>query len=395
MIKTLKAFDLEGKNILIRVDFNVPMDNEKVTNNFRIKAAIPTILTCLDAGSSVILMSHLGRPNGVKDEDLSLIPVGEELASLMEIPIKFSEDPVSTDAIDTSLSLKPGEVHLLENLRFNSGEKSNDQFFASQLARHGQLFINDAFGTAHREHASNVGVVESFKHFGIGWLMDKELNFLQRFMINPKPPLTLILGGAKIDTKLGLIDQFLSKADYILIGGGMAFTFLKAKGKEVGGSLIDGNMLSTAKVIINKARIQNVRLILPEDVICGESINDPDPKGPFDINLVPKDMMGLDIGPKTLARYNSILGESRTVVWNGPMGVFERKGYEVGTREMGIHLVSCIANGTKVIVGGGDTASALEDFDLLEEMTHVSTGGGASLELLSGNQLPALKVLEN
>lgn len=395
MIKTLKAFDLEGKNILIRVDFNVPMDNEKVTNNFRIKAAIPTILTCLDAGSSVILMSHLGRPNGVKDEDLSLIPVGEELASLMEIPIKFSEDPVSTDAIDTSLSLKPGEVHLLENLRFNAGEKSNDQFFASQLARHGQLFINDAFGTAHREHASNVGVVESFKHFGIGWLMDKELNFLQRFMINPKPPLTLILGGAKIDTKLGLIDQFLSKADYILIGGGMAFTFLKAKGKEVGGSLIDGNMLSTAKVIINKARIQNVRLILPEDVICGESINDPDPKGPFDINLVPKNMMGLDIGPKTLARYNSILGESRTVVWNGPMGVFEKKGYEVGTREMGIHLVSCIANGTKVIVGGGDTASALEDFDLLEEMTHVSTGGGASLELLSGNQLPALKVLEN
>jgi phosphoglycerate kinase len=395
MIKTLKAFDLEGKNILIRVDFNVPMDNEKVTNNFRIKAAIPTILTCLDAGASVILMSHLGRPNGVNDEELSLIPVGEELASLMEIPIKFSEDPVSTDAIDTSLSLKPGEVHLLENLRFNAGEKSNDQFFASQLARHGQLFINDAFGTAHREHASNVGVVESFKHFGIGWLMDKELNFLQRFMINPKPPLTLILGGAKIDTKLGLIDQFLSKADYILIGGGMAFTFLKAKGKEVGGSLIDGNMLSTAKVIINKARIQNVRLILPEDVICGESINDPDPKGPFDINLVPKDMMGLDIGPKTLARYNSILGESRTVVWNGPMGVFERKGYEVGTREMGIHLVSCIANGTKVIVGGGDTASALEDFDLLEEMTHVSTGGGASLELLSGNQLPALKVLEN
>lgn len=395
MIKTLKAFDLEGKNILIRVDFNVPMDNEKVTNNFRIKAAIPTILTCLDAGASVILMSHLGRPNGVNDEELSLIPVGEELASLMEIPIKFSEDPVSTDAIDTSLSLKPGEVHLLENLRFNAGEKSNDQFFASQLARHGQLFINDAFGTAHREHASNVGVVESFKHFGIGWLMDKELNFLQRFMINPKPPLTLILGGAKIDTKLGLIDQFLSKADYILIGGGMAFTFLKAKGKEVGGSLIDGNMLSTAKVIINKARIQNVRLILPEDVICGESINDPDPKGPFDINLVPKNMMGLDIGPKTLARYNSILGESKTVVWNGPMGVFERKGYEVGTREMGIHLVSCIANGTKVIVGGGDTASALEDFDLLEEMTHVSTGGGASLELLSGNQLPALKVLEN
>jgi len=395
MIKTLKAFDLEGKNILMRVDFNVPVANQKVTNNFRIKSALPTILTCIESGASITLMSHLGRPTGIKDENLSLMAVGEELASLLEMPIKFSNDPISTDSIDTSLSLKPGEIHLLENLRFNSAEKSNDPIFSTQLARHGQIYINDAFGTAHRAHASNVGVVRSFKHYGIGWLMDKELNFLQRFMTNPKKPLTLILGGAKIDTKLGLIDQFLSKADYIIIGGGMAFTFLKAKGKEIGGSLVDESMIQTAKNIINKARVQNVKLLLPEDVICGQCLDDNNPKGPYKINSVPKDLMGLDIGPDTLARYNGILGKSKTIVWNGPMGVFEKKGFESGTREMGIHLVSCIANGSKVIVGGGDTASALEDFNLLDEMTHVSTGGGASLELLSGNQLPALKVLEN
>lgn len=239
MIRTLKAFDLESKNVLIRVDFNTPMDGEVVLNNFRIKAAISTIETCIEAGASVILMSHLGRPNGKHNSELSLMPVGEELAGLMEMPIKFSENATSTDAIDTSLSLRSGEIHLLENLRFNPGEEENDPFFASQLARHGQVYINDAFGTAHRAHASNVGVVSSFKHAGIGWLMDKEINFLQKFMVSPRRPLVLILGGSKIDTKLSLIDQFLSKADYILIGGGMAFTFLKAKGKNIAKSLVD------------------------------------------------------------------------------------------------------------------------------------------------------------
>lgn len=395
MIRTLKAFDLETKNVLIRVDFNTPMNGEVVLNNFRIKAAISTIETCIEAGASVILMSHLGRPNGKHNSELSLMPVGEELAGLMEMPIKFSENATSTDAIDTSLSLRSGEIHLLENLRFNPGEEGNDPFFASQLARHGQVYINDAFGTAHRAHASNVGVVSSFKHAGIGWLMDKEINFLQKFMVSPRRPLVLILGGSKIDTKLSLIDQFLSKADYILIGGGMAFTFLKAKGKNIAKSLVDEKMIPIAKKIMNKARVQSVKLILPTDFICGESLDDKDPKGPYEINKIPENLMGLDIGPKTLSRYNSILGESKTVVWNGPMGVFEQKGYEVGTREMGIHLVSCITNGTNVIVGGGDTASALEDFGLIKEMTHVSTGGGASLELLSGNRLPALKVLEN
>ena len=395
MIRTLRAFNLRGKNILIRVDFNVPLDGERVTNNFRIKAVIPTINTCLEGGAAVVLMSHLGRPGGKEDKKLSLIPIGEELAGLMEMPIKFSDNCISTDALDTSLSLKAGEIHLLENLRFNPGENANDTEFASQLARHGQIYINDAFGTAHRAHASNVGVVSPFKHAGIGWLMDKELNFLERFMIKPQRPLTLILGGAKIGTKLGLIEQFLTKADHILIGGGMAFTFLKARGKNVGGSLVDESMVPHAKAIINKARTKSVKLILPNDVICGKNLDDKEPKGPYLIHEIPSGLMGLDIGPETLATFNSILGQSQTVVWNGPMGVFEVNGFEAGTRGMGIHLANCASNDTKVIVGGGDTAAALETFGLLKEMTHVSTGGGASLELLSGNRLPALEALES
>ena len=394
MIRTLQAFDIKGKNVLIRADLNVPMSGETITNNFRIKASLPTIKTCIEAGASVILMSHLGRPKGKEEQSLSLIPVGEELAGLLEMPIKFSANCISTDAIDTSISLKPGEIHLLENLRFFSEEEDNDTEFSSQLARHGNIYINDAFGTAHRSHASNVGVVPFFKNAGIGWLMDKELNYLDRLMNNPKRPLTLVLGGSKIDTKLSLIDKFLDNANHIIIGGGMAFTFLKARGKSVGGSLVDEKMLDTAKRIINKARVKGVKLSLPIDVICGSSPMKSEAMGTFVIQDIPDHYMGLDIGPETLSMYNSILGNSKTILWNGPMGVFENRHFEQGTREMAIHMVSCISNGSKVIVGGGDTAAALETFGLIKEMSHVSTGGGASLELLSGNQLPALTSLE-
>ena len=394
MIKTLKAFDIAGKNVLIRTDFNVPMKGDEVANNFRVKAVLPTIMTCIDAGASVVLMSHMGRPKGKIDSSLSLMPVGEELAALLEMPIKFSENCISTDSIDTSISLKQGEVHLLENLRFHSGEENNDMDFASQLSRHGQVYINEAFGTAHRSHASNVGVIPYFKNAGIGWLMDKELNYLDRLMSKPKSPLTLILGGAKIDTKLELIDQFLDKADNIIISGGMAFTFLKAKGKAIGGSLIDESMIPTAKSIMNRAMSKGVKIILPSDAICAKSVKDGIEKELHLTDSIPEKMMGLDIGPDSIQRFNSILGSSETILWNGPMGVFEVKGFESGTKEMAIHLVSCIASGSKVIVGGGDTAAALEKFDLMSEMTHVSTGGGASLELLSGNPLPAITALE-
>ena len=290
MIKNLKSFDLKGKNILIRVDFNVPLREERVTNNFRIKSALPTINTCLEAGGSVVLMSHLGRPHGKINNKLSLISVGEELAGLLEMPIKFSDNCVSDDAIDTSLSLKKGEVHLLENLRFHTGEESNDMEFASRLARHGQIFINDAFGTAHRSHASNVGILDHFKHRGIGWLVDKEITNLERVIKSPDRPLTLILGGSKIKGKIGLIEQFLTKADNILIGGGMAFTFFQAKGKNIGGSLVEESMISYARKILDKANNNNVQLHLPTDIICGRDINDLPPKGTYRFDEIPNNL---------------------------------------------------------------------------------------------------------
>jgi len=394
MIKTLKSFDLKNKNILIRTDFNVPMDGDKVANNFRIKAALPTIKTCLESGSSVTLMSHLGRPDGTQKNHLSLMPIGEELASLLEMPIKFSNDCISTDSIDISISLKPGEVHLLENLRFHSAEKANEMEFSSRLARHGQIFINDAFGTAHRSHSSNVGVVEFFKNSGIGWLMDKELKYFSDIMRRPQPPLTVLLGGAKIDTKIKLIENFLRSANNIIIGGGMAFTFLKALGKNIGGSLVDESKIDIARDIITKARSKGVKILLPCDVICSSSVNGVNKVGPMTINQIGDDLMGLDIGPKSVIKFIKVLDSSKTVLWNGPMGVFEKPGFDYGSRKIAESLAKSVDDGNKVIVGGGDTAAAVDYFGLIREMTHISTGGGASLELLSGNNLPALSILE-
>ena len=394
MIKTLKSFDLKDKNILIRADFNVPINNQVVTNNFRIKSSLSTIKTCLDSGASITLMSHLGRPNGKRCDDLSLVPVGEELASLLEMPIKFSDDCISTDSIDTSISLKAGEIHLLENLRFHPGEESNDSEFSSRLSRHGQIFINDAFGTAHRSHSSNIGVVPYFKNAGIGWLMDKEINYLTQLIRKPNKPLTLVLGGAKIGTKLKLIENFLNIANNIIIGGGMAFTFLKALGKDVGGSLVDDAMISTAKNIMSKARAEGVRIVLPVDVMCSQSLDNIEEEGPFFIEHIGDKLMGLDIGPKSVERFKRILDKSETILWNGPMGVFEKEEFEYGTKEIAKYLAICAENDNSIIIGGGDTAAAVEYFGLIKDMTHVSTGGGASLELLCGKILPALSILE-
>ena len=394
MIKTLKAFDLKNRNIIIRVDFNVPMEGDRIQNDFRIRASLPTIETCLESGSSVVLLSHMGRPKGKYDYKLSLMVVGERLAELLEMPIKFSKDCISMDAIDTSLSLKPGEVHLLENLRFHKDEEENGKYFSNQLARHGHVFINDAFGTAHREHASNCGIASHFKNSGIGWLMDKELNYLKRYMDKPQHPVTLILGGAKVDTKLELIDSLLEKVDNILIGGGMAFTFLKAKGKSVGGSLVDNSMLQIGREIINKALVKGVKIYLPVDVFCGKSIDSKKSLGPFTISSLTHELAGYDLGPRTISIFNEILTTSSTILWNGPMGLFESECYQSGTKEIAMHLVDCVKKGSRVIIGGGDTAAAIDYLGLMNIMTHVSTGGGASLELLSGNKLPAIEALD-
>ena len=394
MIKTLKAFDIKGKTILLRVDYNVPMKNNNVSNNFRIIASLPTIKYCLENGASIVLISHLGRPKNQFDKRYSLIAAGEELAKLLEMPIKFSDNCISSDAIDTSLSLKPGEIHLLENLRFHSAEIENDKEFSRQLSRHGNIYINDAFGTAHRSHASNVGVTSFFKHAGIGWLMDKEINFLQKLMEKPNKPLTLIVGGAKVSSKIKLIENFLNKADNIIIGGGMAFTFMRAMGKKIGGSLLEESMVTTALDLINKARMNNVKLLLPVDFVCSKSIEDSSASEIFTGNDMPKKLMGLDIGPKTISTFESVLDLSETILWNGPMGVFEIDKYSNGTKKISQILSNCVSRGSKVVVGGGDTAAALELFKLNKMMTHISTGGGASLELLSGESLKAIKSLE-
>jgi len=308
MIHNLHTFDLKDKRLLMRVDFNVPIDNGRVTDDFRLRAALPTIQHCLQQGAAVVLMSHLGRPKGKVVENLSLISVGETLADLLEMPIKFSDDCISEDARDTSLGISPGEIHLLENLRFHDEETLNDPQFSMLLSKHGDVFINDAFGTAHRAHASNVGVVDQFRQKGIGFLMEKELKYLKESFDHPLRPVTIILGGAKIDTKLSMIKRFLSKADTIIIGGGMAFTFLKAKGLEVGSSLIDDKMLSTATQIMNEVKNQRVQLVFPSDFVCAKDLESK-PDGVYLRRDIPEDLMGLDIGPKSIEKFQKIISE--------------------------------------------------------------------------------------
>lgn len=393
MIKTLNKFDLKNKRILIRVDFNVPLNHGRVTDDFRIRSALPTIDHCLNQGAGVVLMSHLGRPKGKVDKNLSLIPVGESLADLLEMPIKFSDDCVSEDARDTSLGISNGEVHLLENLRFYEEETANDLHFSMLLSKHGDVFINDAFGTAHRAHASNVGIVSHFKQKGMGLLMEKEYRFLKGSFDHPNRPVTLILGGAKIDTKLSLINRFLNKADTILIGGGMAFTFLKAKGKEVGNSLVDDGMIESVRQIIQSSKESNVKVVLPLDFACAKNI-DGKSEGVFSNRNIPSDMMGLDIGPKTISIFKQYIDQSNTILWNGPMGVFENEDFATGSKELAAKLAEVTEKGAITIVGGGDTAAAIRTFRFQNDVSHVSTGGGASLELLSGEFLPAFKALE-
>ncbi len=393
MIRALHSFDVKQKRVLMRVDFNVPIDNDRVVDSFRIRSAIPSIKDCLESGTSLVLMSHLGRPNGEIDEKYSLVPVGEALSDILEIPIKFSHDCISEDAIDVTIGLHPGEIHLLENLRFHPGETNNDPEFAGKLARHGQIYINDAFGTAHRSHASNVGVTEHFIEKGMGYLMEKELQFLLEKFKKPKHPLLLILGGAKISGKLHIIDRFLDDADTIMIGGGMAFTFLKALGVEVGRSMVDRKMVSSAKEIIVRAKRKRVKLVFPVDFVIAEAIENPKETKMVAFDSIPDSFMGLDIGTETINIFSDYILGAGTILWNGPMGVFEKKEFENGTKALSKMLSLAFDKGVDTIVGGGESAAAVRKFGMNEKMTHVSTGGGASLELLSGHTLPALEAL--
>ena len=394
MLRSIKSFDIKGQTVLMRLDLNVPLSGERIDDDFRIKACLPTINYCLNEGASIVIMSHLGRPDGKYDNKYSLIPVGESLASMLQIPIKFSEDCISQDAIDTSLSLKQGEIHLLENLRFYKQEEENDTDFSNQLSRHGRLYINDAFGTSHRVHASNYGIVDNFKNYGMGLLIEKEVQYLKEIINKPKRPLVLLLGGAKVSTKLELINRYIHKADKIIIGGGMAFTFLKAMGYNVGKSLLESSMIEKAKSIIDLARVSGKSILLPVDFICAEGLDSLPTNRVINIRNIPENLMGLDIGPQSIENFNEALNVSSTIIWNGPMGVFEKSSFSNGTKLIADNLVRLVEENVNVIAGGGDTASALKYFNLIEKLTHVSTGGGASLELMSGKNLKALEKLE-
>ena len=394
MIKPLHTFYLKNKRILMRVDFNVPINNGRVVDDFRIQSTLPTIQYCLEQGAGVVLMSHLGRPNGKVDADLSLMPVGETLSDMLEMPIKFSDDCISEDARDTSLGISAGEVHLLENLRFHNEETQNDPYFSMLLAKHGEIYINDAFGTAHRVHASNVGIVDHFKQKGIGFLMEKELKYLKESFDRPRRPVTLILGGSKIGTKISLIQRFLNKADTIIISGGMVFTFLKAKGEEIGKSLIDENGVAIASQIIKEAKNQKAKLVFPSDFICAKNIESESIKI-YSRRKIPKTMMGLDIGPRSIELFRKIISSSNTILWNGPMCVYEKDCFSKGTSSIAEKLVELTEAdaGQITIVGGGDTVAAIRSYGYQRNVSHVSTGGGASLELLCGESLPAFTAL--
>ena len=399
MLRKISTIDFKssnttsGKTVLIRVDYNVPVENELVVDDYRILKSIPTIEYCLDQGAKVVLMSHMGRPKGKIDDKLSLIPAGEKLAELLEMPIKFSEDCISEDSIDVSRNLKDGEIHLLENLRFYNEETENSSDFSSQLAKHGSIYINDAFGTAHRNHASNSGITKHFATKGMGLLIEQEMKFLSDKLSNPSKPLTLIIGGSKIDTKIGVIENFLGLADNIIIGGAMANTFLLAMNHRIGISLAEKEKMNVAKNLLKKASKRGTKIILPID-FSGEL----ETFGSGDICVadakdIPNNMICEDIGEKSIKLFSDIISLSKTILWNGTVGVAENPNFAVGTNRI---VDAIIENHLTSIVGGGDTVAAIRNYneEYINDFSHVSTGGGSCLEMLSGKKLPALEMLK-
>jgi phosphoglycerate kinase len=384
--KTIRDIDVEGKRVLVRVDFNVPLDQGKVADDTRIRAALPTIQYLTEQGAKVILMSHLGRPKGKVKEDLRLTPVAERLADLLGRPVAMAVDCVGEEVETAVDRLRPGDVLLLENLRFHPGEEANDPRFVSQLASLGEVYVNDAFGTAHRAHASTEGVAHHLPAVA-GFLMEKELNFLSKALERPEHPFVAILGGAKISDKIGVVDNLLGKVDTLLIGGGMANTFLKAQGHQVGQSLVEEESLPLAQELLAKA---GRKLVLPVDVVVADRFDAEAQSKIVSVEEVPANWRILDIGPATVERFAQELYTAKTVVWNGTMGVAEFPRFAAGTE--GIIEMLAESQAT-TIVGGGDTAAAVQQAGLAEKMTHVSTGGGASLELLEGKVLPGVAAL--
>lgn len=384
--KTVRDIDLKDKRVLMRVDFNVPMQDGKVTDDKRIRASLPTIKYILDQGAALILMSHLGRPKSASDSEFSLRPAAEVLSSLLEIPVKMAPDIVGSEVETMVKELRPGEVLMLENTRFQEGEEKNDLELAKQLSVLGEVYVNDAFGSAHRAHASTEAVAR-FLPAVSGFLMEQELEYLGRAVGNPEHPYIAILGGAKISDKIDVVDSLLSKADKLIIGGGMANTFLAAQGLNMQDSLVETASLETAKSILEKA---GDKLILPLDAVIADRFEADANSQVVDVDKIPAGWRMLDVGPKTLELYKRALDGAKLIVWNGPVGVFEMPKFAEGTFALAKMLAE---SGATTVIGGGDSASAVKKAGVAKEMTHVSTGGGASLEFLEGKELPGVAAL--
>ncbi|MEX2573509.1 MAG: phosphoglycerate kinase [Balneolaceae bacterium] len=388
--KTIKDAEVAGKTVLMRVDFNVPIKNGKIGDDNRIRQALQSINYLLERDVKLILTSHLGRPGGSPDPEYSLKPVAEHLQSLIGPMVYFAKDCIGKEADKTIAAAKNGEVVLLENVRFHKGEKANDPEFSKTLAKHADLFVNDAFGSSHRAHASVAGVAEFLQPAMSGFLLEKEIRYLDESVNSPVRPFTAILGGAKVSDKIGVIDNLLGKVDTILIGGGMTYTFYKAKGLPIGNSLLEEDRVELAASLMDKAREKNVELLLPVDSVVAQEFSNDARHKVVGEDGIEEGWMGLDIGPKTISVYSGRILESKTILWNGPMGVFEMENYARGTFEIAGALAEATEKGATSIIGGGDSAAAIKKSGLEKKVSHVSTGGGASLEYLEGKELPGV-----
>ena len=392
MKKTIKDIEWKGKRALVRCDFNVPLKEGTIADDTRIRAAMPTIEYLVQNGAKVVLMSHLGRPDGEPKPEFSLKPVADRLAELLGAPVKFIPSPtvVDDEVKEAAANLEEGQCMLLENLRYRKEETKNGADYAKELASLGDVFVNDAFGTAHRAHASTAGCADYIPCVS-GFLIEKEVKFLGQAVENPERPFVAIMGGSKVGDKIKVIENLLDKVDALLIGGGMAYTFFKSQGYEIGKSILDEPNIDLAAELLQKAEEKGVRMMLPVDTVCAKEFSNDAEHAAYFVDEIPEDMMGLDIGPETVKAYKAVLETAKTVVWNGPMGVFEMENFAVGTKAIAEILAGLDAT---TVIGGGDSAAAVEQFGLADKMTHISTGGGASLEFLEGKVLPGIAVIE-